>query len=108
MVSGRINVSSGGPPFDREIRLPPRGSGGRVRLILGVLVVLFFVGSAVAGRLADWLWYIDVGFERVFVTKIVAQWILGLAAGLGGFVFLYVNGRIALRDCAPKCRWRRQ
>jgi len=55
-----------------------------------------------AVRATDWLWYRDVGFERVFLLKIAAQWMLGLAVGLGGFVVLYINGRVALRGAAPE------
>src|SRR5262245_21500664 len=69
-------------------------------LITGVLVL--FVAPVVASRLADWLWYRDVGFERVFLTMIAAQWAFGLAAGLVSFVVLYVSARIALRGVATK------
>ena len=90
-------------PFDRDMRLaPPRRSGGLVRYTIIAVVLFLFIGPAVASRLADWLWYRDVGFERVFLTKIIAQWILGLAAGIGGFVILYANARIALRGAPTR------
>ena len=89
---------------DVEVRLPrqpPRGNRlARVLLILAAIA--FVVLPAILSRLADWLWYMDVGFERVFLTKIVAQWSLGLLAGLGGFVVLYVNARIALRGASRR------
>jgi uncharacterized membrane protein (UPF0182 family) len=66
------------------------------RVIVGVALFLF-LAPAVASRLADWLWYRDVGFERVFLTMLTAQWVLGIVAGVGAFVVLYVNARIALR-----------
>ena len=85
-------------PVDREMRiLPPRRSGGLVRYTIAAVVAFLVIAPAVASRLADWLWYRDVGYERVFLTKILAQWALGLAAGIGGFVMLYLNGRVALR-----------
>src|SRR6185503_6943789 len=65
-------------------------------LIASVLALLVFV-PFVAGRLADWLWYREIGFERVFFTKIVAQWIIGAIVGVAALVFLYGNARIALR-----------
>ena len=68
-------------------------------LVVG-LVLLFVVAVLfpfAAGRLADWLWYRDIGFERVFLTKIVAQWTLGLGVGLVAAVALYANVRLALR-----------
>lgn len=64
-------------------------------------LVLLFVAAIVlpfaAGRLADWLWYRDIGFERVFLTKIVAQWTLGLGVGVVAAIVLYANVRLALR-----------
>jgi hypothetical protein len=59
--------------------------GGRhPRLVItGVvlLFVLFLLIPTIAMRLTDWLWYREIGFERVFLTKIVAQWTLGLIIG---------------------------
>ncbi|HEY8176853.1 MAG TPA: UPF0182 family protein [Gemmatimonadaceae bacterium] len=90
-------------PFDRELRLTsPRGPSRLVRNTLIAVVLFFLIGTPVAARLADWLWYTDVGFERVFLTKIIAQWSLGLAAGIGGFIIMYANARIALRGVPTK------
>ena len=96
-------------PIIRSIRnagirpLPPRIPGEvRVRrgrrlvfVLLAAFAVLVFV-PAVATRLADWLWYREIGFERVFFTKIVAQWGLGIPAGLIAFAVLYASTRFAL------------
>jgi uncharacterized membrane protein (UPF0182 family) len=90
-------------PIERELRLRAPQDPRRVLRTTLIAVVLFFlIGTPVAARLADWLWYKDVGFERVFLTKIVAQWVLGLAAGIGGFIILYANARIALRGVPTK------
>ncbi|HEX7939343.1 MAG TPA: UPF0182 family protein [Gemmatimonadaceae bacterium] len=79
-------------------RLPlAQARGGTLRRVIIGVVLFLFIAPAVAGRLADWLWYKDVGFERVFLTMITAQWVMGLAAGIGAFVLLYANARIALR-----------
>src|SRR5688572_33024987 len=94
-----------GTPFERELRLPLQsGGGGRmaVRVAIIAVVLVFILVPAFASRIADWLWYRDIGFERVFLTKIIAQWALALAAGLGGFVLLYTNARVALRGVARK------
>ena len=91
------------PPFVREIRLPPqRRSAAWIRAAVIAVAVLLALGLPVASRLADWLWYREVGFERVFLTKVAAQWALGLAAGLFGFLVTYLNGRIALRGVATR------
>src|SRR6266576_2848362 len=39
----------------------------------------------------------EIGFERVFLTKIATQWIIGPIAGLIAFAVLYGNARYALR-----------
>ncbi|MEX2178954.1 MAG: UPF0182 family protein [Gemmatimonadaceae bacterium] len=88
---------------DREIRLPapPRGPSIALRAVIIAVALLLVFAPAVASRLADWLWYRDIGYERVFLTQIIAQWSLAFAAGVGGFIILYVNARIALRG-APR------
>ena len=90
------------PPFVREIFSGRVSSGRTTRLVIAIVVLVVLLTPAVATRIADWLWYRDVGFERVFLTKIVAQWTLGLAAGLAGFVLLYTNARLALRGVPRK------
>src|SRR4051812_39135368 len=96
-------------PFEREIRFPPQRPPlipGRerhvIRWMLLVILLLLFLVPIVATRYTDWLWYRDIGFERVFLTKIAAQWTLGLVAGVVGFVAVYLNARIALRGVATK------
>src|SRR5690242_988363 len=72
---------------------PGRGPlGGRSRTTVGgrnrgfviaaflVLLLLIFI-PAIVQRLSDWLWFDEIGFEHVFLTKIVAQWTLGIIWG---------------------------
>ncbi|HEY9228659.1 MAG TPA: hypothetical protein VIP11_18535, partial [Gemmatimonadaceae bacterium] len=65
-------------PIIRSLRdsglrpLPPRGSRSdrRPPFIIGgivLLVVLLFLIPAITARLADWLWYSEIGFDRVFL-----------------------------------------
>ena len=91
---------------DAGIRpLPPRrarpsASGPRrvvVLLVLGLAILLLWFVPAIVRRLSDWLWYREIGFERVFFTKIVAQWSLGVIAGIAAFAILYGTARWALR-----------
>lgn len=82
--------------------LPPRGGGIDRRppmlvVMLVAIVVLLALLPAVTNRLTDWLWFREIGYERVFLTKIIAQWALGLGTGVVTFAFLYTNARIALR-----------
>ena len=91
---------------DAGIRpLPPHGAshGGRfgrpvaLLALLGIGFLFLILVPAAATRLSDWLWYREIGFERVFLTKIIAQWALGVPAVLVAFAILYVNARLALR-----------
>jgi uncharacterized protein len=64
-------------------------------LLLAVTILPF-----AARRLADWLWYRDLGYERVFLTKVVAQWVLFLTGGIVAFAVLFGNVRVALSGAA--------
>ena len=90
-----------------NVPTPPRrsrspfggGTGPQGMIVLGfiALVLLAIVSPLAARRATDWFWYQEVGYERVFLLKIIAQWTLGLVAGVGGFLMLYLNARVALR-----------
>jgi uncharacterized membrane protein (UPF0182 family) len=73
-----------------------------VLVVIGVVLIVLGFFPFLAGRLADWLWYREIGFERVFLTKIVAQWALGIPTALVAFAVLYVSARIALRGATPR------
>ena len=78
--------------------------GRRVLVLIGIAVLLLALVPFLAGRLADWLWYRETGFERVFLTKIVAQWALGIPTALVAFAFLYGNARFARRGDPSRVR----
>jgi len=81
-----------GPRSARSFRSP------RLFAILTLAFILLFVLTpALTSRLADWLWFREIGFERVFLTKIATQWIIGPIGGLVAFAVLYGNARFALR-----------
>ena len=77
--------------------LPPHPQGRRPLILVIAALLLMLLVSTIALRLTDWYWFREVGFERVFLLQIIAQWTLGLIAGVGGFAILYANARIALR-----------
>ena len=64
---------------------------------IGLLLAAFLLVRGVAVRITDWLWFREVGFERVFLLKLAAEWSMGALAGLVGFAVLYGNARVALR-----------
>lgn len=69
----------------------------RATLLFIVVVVLLLGIPALATAVTDWLWFREIGFERVFTLKITAQLLLGSVAVLLGFTVLYGSARIALR-----------
>ncbi|HKP15981.1 MAG TPA: UPF0182 family protein, partial [Gemmatimonadaceae bacterium] len=86
------------PPGPRRSRTgrPPRSP--RFTLVVAILAFLLVVVlPSLTTRLADWLWFREIGFERVFLTKLAAQWTIGLLAGAIAFGVLYGNARYALR-----------
>jgi hypothetical protein len=88
------------PPGSRDA-LPIRRP---VLIVIGIVLLVLALVPFLAGRLADWLWYREAGFERVFLTKVVAQWTLGVPTALVAFAFLYGNARVALRGDPHRVR----
>lgn len=81
----------------RQIRPTlPRNPRARLAVFLLVPLLAIVFARALAIRLTDWLWFREVGFERVFALKITAQWSLGLTAAVIALAVLVVNARIAL------------
>src|SRR6266481_6479801 len=85
-----------------ELRLPLRRRRRTLALwLLGVIILVFFFISPVIGLLAEWPWFSALGYERVFATRLVASFTLGVLAGGVGFAFLYANLRFAQRGIVP-------
>src|SRR5467141_2531088 len=85
-----------------ELRLPVRRGRRRVVLwlVVGLGVLIVFI-SPLVGLLAEWPWFSALGYERVFATRLVASFTLGVLAGGVAFAFLYANLRFAQRGIVP-------
>ena len=59
-------------------------------LIAILFLALFFLPQFIS-LYVDWLWFKDVGFEKIFTTKINAQAMTAFAGMLAGFLVTYVN-----------------
>ena len=85
-----------------ELRLPVRRGRRRVVvwLLVGLGLLIFFI-SPLVGLLAEWPWFSALGYQRVFATRLVASFTLGVLAGGVAFAFLYANLRFAQRGIVP-------
>src|SRR5437867_710601 len=85
-----------------ELRLPVRRGRRRVMLwlVVGLGLLIFFI-SPLVGLLAEWPWFSALGYQRVFATRLVASFTLGVLAGGVAFAFLYANLRFAQRGIVP-------
>jgi len=69
----------------------------RVALLVVAFVLLLLGIPAIAESITDWLWFREIGFERVFLLKLGAQWVFAGGAAVLAFAALYGNARFALR-----------
>src|SRR4051812_41863413 len=67
-------------------------------LVVGLGVVLFVLLPSFATLYTDWLWFLEVGHEQVFMRTLNSRLELGAAAFAMVFAVLYVNIRFAQRD----------
>jgi uncharacterized protein len=63
----------------------------RSALLLGVLAILALVARIGAHFQTEWLWFHELGQERVFWTLLTSRWLAGGLAGLGTTAFLLGN-----------------
>ncbi len=70
--------------------MPGKSSRIILFVILGLFLTLFFLPQFISFYV-DWLWFKDVRFEKIFITKINAQAITALAGILAGFLITYAN-----------------
>lgn len=66
--------------------------------LVGVGVLLFVLLPSFATLYTDWLWFLEVGHEQVFLRTLNSRLALGAVAFVVVFGVLYVNIRIAQRD----------
>jgi uncharacterized membrane protein (UPF0182 family) len=73
------------------------------RLPFLVLLILLITGiPATAEFYTDWLWFHEVGFEKVFVRSLAAQSLVATSTGLAVFALLAMNLLVALRSLRPR------
>jgi uncharacterized protein len=78
------------------IRLPTRPRRWPL-FVIGILVLLFVLFTALSGFVIDLLWYREIGQSGVFWTVLRTKFVLALVFGLLFFGALYANLLIARR-----------
>lgn len=70
-------------------------------VILGAVLLLLAVASNGVRLYADWLWFREIGFLRVFATELGTRVVLLLGVLVAAFAFLAANVRYAQRGVVP-------
>ena len=65
--------------------------------LLAAALLLFTAIPSFAEFYTDWLWFEELGYERVFLKALSAQATTGIAVGLAVLVVLWLNLRLPLR-----------
>jgi len=87
------------PRFVRPRFRIPRGVG-----IAALILILFFLLPGLVRFGADWLWFQSLGFEPLFMKRLLSRALLFLGASALAFAFLYTNLRVALRGAVLRPR----
>ena len=69
--------------------------------LLGAFLLLFFLLPSVASVYTDWLWFVEVGHEQVFLRTLNTRILLGAATFLMVFGVLFLNIHIAQSGLRP-------
>ncbi|MFN0121151.1 MAG: UPF0182 family protein, partial [Blastocatellia bacterium] len=75
------------------------------RWIAGVVLIMaVIVWPAWAVFYTDWLWFQDLGYQTVFVTRLTTKLTLALTTGLLVAAFVWLNCRLAQRNTQQLAR----
>lgn len=72
-------------------------------VVIGVVVLVFVLFTALSGFFVDLLWFREVGFSQVFWTVLRTKVVLGLIFGAVFFAMLYAN-LLIVRVITPRYR----
>ena len=86
-------------PFERPApaKLPPLPRSLRLIVIWGLVAIFvaLIVVPWVASFFTDWLWFGEIGFQKVFATSLIWRILLFFIGGAFAFAYFYGNVRIA-------------
>ncbi|MBI3993332.1 MAG: UPF0182 family protein [Candidatus Lambdaproteobacteria bacterium] len=74
-------------------------------ILLGLLLVLFYVASSSIELIVEYIWFHTQDYGQVFAVTIGTKLALGLVAGAASFVFLAINVMVAVRELGDPARY---
>ena len=77
------------------------GSRSIAVLVPTIIFVVLFVLPGAVGVWTDWLWFREIGYERVFLTERLWRVTVGVGAGLVGAAVMYATLYFAQRGVVP-------
>ena len=90
----------------RPARRPPGRWWWRPRvrsaLIIAALAAVTLVARTAAHLETDWLWFHELGQERVFWKLLTMRWLTGSAAGIATAIILLANFWVVARGAPPE------
>ncbi|MCL4467027.1 MAG: UPF0182 family protein [Chloroflexi bacterium] len=72
------------------------GQGRWIAIVAGLLVLYAVVGR-LGGIIVEWLWFVSVGYQSVYLTRLTAEIVLFAIGALIFFAIFYGNGSLAMR-----------
>ncbi|MCX8053408.1 MAG: UPF0182 family protein [Armatimonadetes bacterium] len=70
-------------------------------IVVAIIALILIFGGALVSLLTDWLWFKDLGYERIFITRLLTRLEIGLLFGLLFFIVIYGNLWYARRIAPP-------
>jgi len=75
----------------------PKKISGTALFFLGTGLLLLISLPQTLSFYIDWLWFQDLGVEKIFTTKLNAQFLSALVGGFAAFLIAYINLWVAIR-----------
>jgi len=95
-------------PIDDEFETGDSRTKGFKRprwlLFLPLLILILFLWPSWAGFYSEWLWFREVGYEKIFSTTLMTKTGLGLVTALVMAVLVWLNLKLALRLSSARSR----
>ena len=70
-------------------------------LVAAIVALLVIFGGALVGLYTDYLWFKDMGYQKVFTTRLGTQLTIGFLFGALFFAIIYGNLWYARRIAPP-------